>query len=289
MSPIVKRRGEEFTLPSKYLLFILTIVCVGTIIITFNTSLFTGPLNSFAGVFVVPFQKGMTTVGTFLRDTTDKLSSITKLLDENQQLKEQIDELTVANTNLEQEKYELTELRNLYELDALYENYQKTGARIIAKDAGNWYHAFVIDKGSDDGIMVDMNVIAGGGLVGRVIDVGPDWAKVQSIIADNAAVSGMVLSSSDNLIVSGDLELYKQGFVSFSKLVDEADKVSIGDKVVTSNISDKYLPGILIGYISTIDDDSNNLTKSGRITPAVDFEHMNEVLVLLDQKKQYGE
>jgi rod shape-determining protein MreC len=289
MSPIVKRRGEEFTLPSKYLLFILTIVCVGTIIITFNTSLFTGPLNSFAGVFVVPFQKGMTTVGTFLRDTTDRLESITKLLDENQELKKQIDELTVANTNLEQEKYELTELRNLYELDALYENYQKTGARIIAKDAGNWYHAFVIDKGSDDGIMIDMNVIAGGGLVGRVIDVGPDWAKVQSIIADNAAVSGMVLSSSDNLIVSGDLELYKQGYVSFSKLVDEADKVSIGDKVVTSNISDKYLPGILIGYISTIDDDSNNLTKSGRITPAVDFEHMNEVLVLLDQKKQYGE
>ncbi len=289
MSPIVKRRGEEFTLPSKYLLFILTIVCVGTIIITFNTSLFTGPLNSFAGVFVVPFQKGMTTVGTFLRDTTDKLESITKLLDENQQLKKQIDELTVTNTNLEQEKYELTELRNLYELDALYENYQKTGARIIAKDAGNWYHAFVIDKGSDDGIMIDMNVIAGGGLVGRVIDVGPDWAKVQSIIADNAAVSGMVLSSSDNLIVSGDLELYKQGYVSFSKLVDEADKVSIGDKVVTSNISDKYLPGILIGYISTIDDDSNNLTKSGRITPAVDFEHMNEVLVLLDQKKQYGD
>ena len=289
MSPIVKRRGEEFTLPSKYLLFILTIVCVGMIIITFNTSLFTGPLNSFAGVFVVPFQKGMTTVGTFLRDTTDKLSSITKLLDENEQLKAQIDELTIANTNLEQEKYELTELRNLYELDALYENYQKTGARIIAKDAGNWYHSFVIDKGSDDGIMIDMNVIAGGGLVGRVIDVGPDWAKVQSIIADNAAVSGMVLSSSDNLIVSGDLELYKQGFVSFSKLVDEADKVSVGDKVVTSNISDKYLPGILIGYISTIDDDSNNLTKSGRITPAVDFEHMNEVLVLLDQKKNMGD
>jgi len=285
MSPIIRRRGEEFTLPSKYLLFILTVLCVATIVITFNTSLFNGPLNSFAGVFVVPFQKGITTVGTFLKDTTDKLSSITQLLDENQRLKEQIDELTVTNTNLEQEKYELTELRNLYDLDQQYEDYQKTGARIIAKDAGNWYHSFVIDKGSDDGIKTDMNVLAGGGLVGRVIDVGPDWAKVQSIIADNAAVSGMVLSSSDNLIVSGDLELYRQGFISFSKLVDEADKVSIGDKVVTSNISDKYLPGILIGYISTLEDDSNNLTKSGRITPAVDFEHMNEVLVLLDLKK----
>ncbi len=285
MSPVIKRRGEGFTLPSKYLLFILTFVCIGAIIITFNTSLFTGPLNSFAGVFVVPFQKGITTVGTFLQDTTDKLSSITRLLDENERLKAQIDELTIENTNLEQEKYELTELRNLYELDAMYADYQKTGARIIAKDAGNWYHAFVIDKGSDDGIMIDMNVIADGGLVGRIIDVGPDWAKVQSIIADNASVSGMVLSSSDNLIVSGDLEQYRQGYITFSKLVDEADKVSIGDKIVTSNISDKYLPGILIGYISTIDDDSNNLTKSGKITPAVDFEHMNVVLVLLDQKK----
>ncbi len=289
MSPIIRRRGEEFTLPSKYLLFLLTVVCVIAIIVTFNTSLFTGPVNSVAGVFVVPFQKGITTVGTYLKNTTDKLSSITKLLDENEQLKQQIDELTIANTNLEQEKYELTELRNLYELDAQYEDYQKTGARIIAKDAGNWYHSFVIDKGSDDGIQTDMNVIAGGGLVGRVTDVGPDWAKVQSIIADNASVSGMVLSSSDNLIVSGDLEQYRQGYISFSKLVDDADKVRIGDKIVTSNISDKYLPGILIGYISTIDDDSNNLTKSGKLTPAVDFEHMNEVLVLLDLKKDIGD
>jgi rod shape-determining protein MreC len=289
MSPVIRRRGDEFTLPSKYLLFILTVICVASIVITFNTNLFTGPLNSVTGIFVIPFQKGITTVGTFLKDTTDRLSSITQLLEENERLTEEIARLTTENTNLEQEKYELTELRNLYKLDAQYEEYEKTGARIIAKDAGNWYHSFVIDKGSDDGVSIDMNVIAGGGLVGRVIDVGPDWAKVQSIIADNAAVSGMVLSSSENLIVSGDLELYRQGFVSFSKLVDEADKVSIGDKVVTSNISDKYLPGILIGYISTIDADSNNLTKSGRITPAVDFEHMNEVLVLMKVKKTVGE
>lgn len=285
MSPIIKPRGEEFTLPSKYLLFILTVLCTAMIVITFNTNLFTGPLNSFAGVFVVPFQKGITVVGTYLKDTADRLSSITKLLEENERLKNEVDELTIVNTTLEQEKYELTELRNLYELDAPYDNYEKVGARIIAKDAGNWYHSFVIDKGSDDGLAIDMNVIADGALVGRVIDVGPDWAKVQAIIADNASVSGMVLSSSDNLIVTGSLELYNQGFISFSKLVDEADKVSIGDKIVTSNISDKYLPGILIGYISTIDDDSNNLTKSGTITPAVDFEHMNVVLVITQLKK----
>lgn len=284
MSPIIKRGGDKFTLPSKYLLFILTILCVALIAITFNTSVFNGSVNTFAGTIVVPFQKGITTVGVWMKGTADNLASIRALQMENEELRNQVEQLTIDNTNLEQDKYELTKLRELYELDAQYSDYKKIGARIIAKDAGNWYHSFVIDKGSDEGIEVDMNVIADGGLVGRITDVGPDWAKVQTIIADNSSVSGTVLSASENLITTGDLELYNEGQISFSKLVDEADKVNVGDKVVTSNISDKYLPGILIGYISTIEEDSNNLTKSGRITPVVHFEYMNEVLVIMKLK-----
>ncbi len=284
MSPIIKRGGDKFTLPSKYLLFILTILCTAMIFVTFNTNAFNGSVNSVIGTFVVPFQKGITTVGTWFRSTADNLASIRALQEENKSLKEQVEDLTNENTNLEQGKYELTQLRELYELDSQYSDYEKIGARIIAKDAGNWYHSFVIDKGSDEGLAIDMNVIAGGGLVGRITDVGPDWAKVQTIIADNSSVSGTVLSASENLIVTGDLELYNEGQIAFSKLVDDADKVSVGDKVVTSNISNKYLPGILIGYISTVEEDSNNLTKSGKITPVVDFEYMNVVLVITTLK-----
>ena len=157
--------------------------------------------------------------------------------------------------------------------------------RVIAKDAGNWFHSFVIDKGEEDGITVDMNVIAGSGLVGRIVDVGPNWAKVTSIISDNSNVSGKVLATSDYLMVSGDLELYSGGVISFNKLVDSAGKVAEGDKIVTSNISDKYLPNILIGYISTLNIDANNITKSGLLTPAVDFEHLEEVLVITELKQ----
>ena len=89
--------------------------------------------------------------------------------------------------------------------------------------------------------------------------------------------------------LSGDLELYGSGVIKFEKLVDSADKVVEGDKIVTSNISDKYLPGILIGYISSLDVDSNNLTKSGLITPAVDFEHLEEVLVVTKLKQTVGD
>ena len=285
MSPVIKRRGDKFTIPGKYLLFILTIICIGLIIITYNTNIFSGAANSAAGVFVVPFQKGITSVGTWMTDRSKDLANIHQLQSENDALQKKVDDLTTENTNLQQEKYELSNLRKLYDLDATYSQYDKIGARIIAKDAGNWYHSFVIDKGTDEGISVDMNIIAGSGLVGRITSVGPDWAKVETIIADNSSVSGMVLSSSDNLIVTGNLTTYANGEITFSKLVDEADKVTIGDKVVTSNISDKYLPGILIGYINTLNSDSNNLTKSGLLTPAVDFEHLDEVLVIL-QKKQ---
>ena len=66
--------------------------------------------------------------------------------------------------------------------------------------------------------------------------------------------------------------------------MDSQGKVVEGDKIVTSNISDKYLPGILIGYISVIETDTNKLTKSGQLVPAVDFEHLKEVLVITEKK-----
>ena len=168
-------------------------------------------------------------------------------------------------------------------------NIRRSGKESSPRDSGNWFHSFTVNKGTNDGLTVDMNVIAGSGLVGRIIDVGPDWAKVMAIISDNSNVSGMVLSTSDNLIVTGDLELYADGLISFEKLVDSADRVVEGDKIVTSNVSDKYLPGILIGYISAINVDSNNLTKSGVLTPAVDFEHLEEVLVITQTKQTVAE
>ncbi|MDE7444362.1 MAG: rod shape-determining protein MreC [Lachnospiraceae bacterium] len=285
MSPIIKKKGEKFTLPGKYLLFILTLLCTGLIVITFNTNFLSAPISAIGGSFIAPLQEGISKAGSWLSTRSEELVQIRSLIKENEDLKAQIDELTMENIRLQQDRYELTNLRELYDLDEQYDEYEKIGARIIAKDSGNWFHSFVINKGSNDGLMIDMNVMAGSGLVGRIVDVGPNWAKVMSIIDDNSNTSGMVLSTSDNLMVRGDLELYADGLISFEKLTDSADRVVEGDKIVTSNISDKYLPGILIGYISSINVDSNNLTKSGLITPAVDFEHLEEVLVITQMKQ----
>lgn len=289
MSPIIKRKGERFTIPSKYLLFIFTFICSILMILTFSTNIFNAPLNTVIGYVVVPFQDGISQVGSYLHSKSEELAQIRELLNENAKLKEQVADLTLQNSLQQQEKYELLTLRELYKLDSQYAEYDKVGARIIGRDTGNWYHSFTVDKGSDDGLSVDMNVIAEGGLVGRISDIGPNWAKVVSIISDNSNVSGKVLATGDNLIVSGELRLMQDGVISFSQLLDSAGAVSIGDKIVTSDISDKYLPNILIGTIQEMNLDANKLTKSGYLVPAVDFEHLDVVLIITKLKQSVEE
>ena len=285
MSPIIKRKRERFTLPSKYLLLILTILCTLLMLMTFGSDVFNRPLNTAVGYVVVPFQQGISKLGEWLSNRSEELVQIRFLLEENERLRAEIAALTEENTLLQQDKYELNQLRELIDLSEQYGEYNKVGARIISRDAGNWYSSFLIDKGSDDGLAVDMNVIAGGGLVGRLTAVGPNWSRVTAIISDSSNVSGMTLATEDNLIVTGNLQLMAEGTITFSQLVDSRNVVVAGDKIVTSNISDKYLPNILIGYISSIEMDNNNLTKSGLLTPAVDFEHLGEVLVITDMKQ----
>ncbi len=281
----MKKKKRKFTLSSEYVLLIFTVLCVIMIFVTFNTKITAGPLRGVASYVLVPLQKGINQIGSVVSSWSDNLTNLKDVMAENEELKEQVDQLTTENNILQQDRFELNRLRELYELDEKYPDYNKVGARVIGKDAGNWFQNFVIDKGSEDGIQVDMNVIAGSGLVGRVTSVSSHSATVLSIIDDSSNVAAQVLSTSDNCIVSGSLQLMSENKISISKLTDEEDKVTSGEKIVTSNISDKYLPGILIGYVDQVSMDSNNLTKSGTLRPAVDFAHLEEVLVILDLKK----
>lgn len=286
MSPVIKKKRKKFSISSKYLLLILSCFCILLMIFTFKTSLFEGSLKTAAGYVVVPFQRGIAAVGGYLSDRSRELGQLKDVLAQNQELQAQIDALTIENNQLQQDRYELNNLRGLYELDQAYSDYEKIGARVIASEADNWFYSFTIDKGEEDGIRVDCNVMAGSGLVGRVVSVGPNFSKVQAIISDNSNVSATVLATSENMIVSGDLQtVQKDGVIRFSQLSDKNGRVSVGDKVVTSSISDKYLPGILIGYISSVDTAPNNLTKTGTITPAADFSHLEEVLVVMELKQ----
>lgn len=278
------KKKNQTSIVNRYILLGLSALCVLMMLLSSFSDKIGGPFKVVANVTVIPLQQGINQIGSWMGDMTDNFDTMEQLREKNLKLQEQVDSLITENNYLQADQSELERLQELYQLDQNYADYEKVGAHVIGKDSGNWFNIFTIDKGSKDGIEVDMNVMAQSGLVGIVVDVGPTWAKVRSIIDDSTNISGMALSTSDTCIVSGDLSLMSEGQIRFEQMENNDNVVNVGDQIVTSYISDKYLQGILIGYVSEVNVDSNNLTRSGYITPAVDFKNLQEVLVITTTK-----
>ena len=270
---------------NRLILAVLSVLCIIMIGVTTVRDEWLSPLRTAVGYFLMPVQSGVNRVGKSLYNNLRDREKLQSALDDNRRLQEQIDELVMENTRLQADSFELTRLRRLYELDQNYGQYHMVGARVIAKDTGGWFHIFRIDKGSADGIRPDMNVLAGGGLIGIVTDVGANYATVRSIIDDVSRVSAMAMQSGDTCIVSGDLQLYSEGLLRISDITDTAD-IKDGDKIVTSTVSAKFLPGILIGYAAGLQTDANNVTKSGTIVPVAQFDNLQEVLIITKLKNE---
>lgn len=241
------------------------------------------PIRNTIGYVLVPLQSGVNRVGYGLYEELENHRALKDALEENKRLNDEISLLTEENNRLTQNEGELNRLRSLYDLDQDYLQYEKVAARVIAKDSENWFQVFRIDKGSQDGIRVDQNVMANGGLIGIVTDVGLNYATVRSIIDDESRVSAMSLQAGSDCIVAGDLSLYESGRLRITDMQKDAT-IQDGDRIVTSNISSKFMPGILIGYAVDIQDDEKKLMKTGYLVPVADFDDLTEVLVLKEVK-----
>ena len=268
---------------NQYIFILLTVLCIMMIVLSSVKDGFMNPLRNAVGTVLVPIQSGVNYVGYKLYSRWEKHKTLLEAEAENEKLTAKIDLLTEENNILKQNDEELKRLRDLYSLDQQYLQYDKVAARVIAKDSENWFQVFRIDKGSKDGIMVDQNVMAKGGLVGIVTDVGLNYATVRSIIDDESRVSCMGIQSSDTCIVAGDLQLFEEGRLRITNMKKEA-VIQDGDRIVTSNISSKFLPGILVGYAIGIEEDEKRLMKNGYLIPAADFMDLREVLVLKERK-----
>lgn len=276
------RKRTKITMDPKYILMTIAIVCVALIIVSFRFQNKMTPIRTAVGSVVTPMQRGINKIGLVVADGMDYVTTVKKLVKKNNALQKQLDDLSQQNRLLQQDKYDLDDFRKLYSLDEKYSNYPKVAAHVISSD-GNWFNSFVIDKGSKDGLKVNMNVLAGDGLVGIVTEVNKSYARVRSIIDDESSVTGSFLKTSDMCFVNGNLKLIGKGMIDISGIPADAE-VKDGYEVVTSPVSDKYLPGILIGYARDIKTDSSNITQSAHLTPAADFSGLDMVLVITEVK-----
>lgn len=277
------RKKTKITIDPKYILAGLFVFCIILGIISFRFENKMTPVRSAVSSVIAPMQKGINAIGVKISERMDYATTLKKTVRKNKKLQFQIDKLSAENKLLQQDKYELENFRKLYDLDQQYAGYPKVAARVISSDPDNWYNTFIIDKGSKNGLKKNMNVMANGGLVGIITEVNKSYSKVRSIIDDNSNISGTVLGSSENCIVSGNLKLINNGVIEVSGINGDA-KIEDGAEVVTSQISDKYLPGILIGYLKDLKKDSSNITQTGYLSPVVDFSSLDMVLVITQVK-----
>ena len=269
----------------RYLFIAMIVICLVLLIVSYRFSDSLGPVKSVAGNVITPMQVGINRIGSFFTSKLDYLKKVDDLIAKNKELTDKLNEVSYENKLLLQGKYELDNFRKLYNLDQTYADYPKVAARVISKDTNNWYSKFKIDKGSDDGIKPGMNVMAGNGLVGIITKTGKNYADVRSIIDDSSNVRGMFVDNSETCTVKGNLKLLDEGHIEVTD-IKKGSSIQDGYEVVTSYTSQKYHPGILIGYVSGIKVDPSNMTESGYLTPAVDFSKLDMVLIITREKEE---
>lgn len=266
-------------------LLILIGICLFLMLLSSLSPGFGRIMRDGIGTVLMPMQKGMNRAGSYLSGRLENLRELGQVREDNTRLKEEISQLREENAKLKLSQWELKELRELLDLKEQYQAYESLGAHVIGRSSGNWFQSFLIDKGSRDGIEEGMNVMAGGGLVGLITAVGNNHATVSTIINTGRYVSAMTTRSGSHLIVAGSLDLYADGLLALENIPLQAD-VEAGDMVVTSNISDVYLPGLLIGYVEDTKTDANRLLRSGSLRPVADFDRLDMVLVITSLKGQ---
>ena len=280
----MKRKHKLPEFEPKHIFFVLAGICLLLILVTSLNRPANNGMRGGANTLLMPLQKGFNFLGGGIFRQAERFIHLKDVEEENERLQEEVAELTRQNTRYQLQLQELASCQELLSLSDQYPDYEMVGAHIIGKNSDSWYKTILVDKGARDGIRADMNVLADGGLVGIVTSVTETTATISTIINDNRNVGAMGLTSQDTCIVTGDLTLYSQGLLELSRIAKD-DEIEDDDKIVTSNTSDLYLPGILIGYARDLSIDPNNLTKSGYLVPVVDFTQLDSVLIITTLKE----
>ncbi len=278
----MNRKGSFFR--PKHLFIILIVICILLIVFSTLSSKVNNSVRSVVNTVLMPMQKGLNTLGSAISGKVSNMASLRDVQRENEDLKEELAFLRQENAKYQMQTAELEKYRELLNMKEQYPSYPTIGAHVIGENSSNWDKTVLIDRGSNDGIKVNMNVIAQGGLVGVVKSVTANSSTVRLIIDQDCQVGAMSLLSEETCMVRGDLELFDRGLLIVEKM-DKDAKIFEDYKIVTSNKSSLYLPGILIGYARNIEVDANSLTKSGELVPVVDFTHLDSVLVITELKE----
>jgi len=199
------------------------------------------------------------------------------LREENLRLKKDADDLRMQNHFYRELVSTHARLRELLQFKESIRS-PMAAAQAIGRDPTGWFESILIDKGTNAGLRLNMPVMDARGVVGRLVAVSPNYAKVLLIIDQNSAVDCLIQRTREKGILKGlPSQLCRLHYVS------RAADVAVGDKIVTSGLDRIFPKGLPVGEVVEIADTPWEFFKDVRVKPSADFSKLEEVLVLLKE------
>lgn len=214
-----------------------------------------------------------------VKGTADSYIDVRHARQENIDLREKVDQLTAEKNEALERAAELDLLRRELALPSR-PPYHEISANLISRDASLWFRRLTIDRGSLDGVKRDMPVATAGGIVGRVITVGPNFSMVQVITDKHAGVGAMLQNSR----AMGEVRGLDDDRCEL-KNIKSSETVEIGESVVTTGLDRIYPKGLLIGTVERIEADPNAPWHRIIVKPAAPVDRVEHLLVVMIEQK----
>ena len=259
---------------------VITIIILILIVVLSNVDSGTSFIENAASKLVMPVQNGLTYLKNKISGNSTFFTDINNLKQENEELSQRKSELEQSLRELESIKSENETLKEYLGLTEKYGEYKTVPAYIINKDISNYSKTVVINVGSDDGIKENMTVIADQGLVGHVISVTSDMAKVRTIVDTSSSVSCLLSTTDESIVCKGTLE---EDSALRAMYIPDDDGIIQGDSVETSGLGGIYPKGIHVGSIKRVVNTQNAMDRYAIVETAVDFDKLDTVLVITNQ------
>lgn len=261
-------------------IIITIVILIILVLITNSENTVSYNVENIISKIISPIQNGITYLKNKVNGNDLFFADVEELKQKNEELEKQNSELEQKLRELEIIKTENETLKKYLELAEKYNNYETIPAYVIGKDITNYSKTIVINVGKNDGIKENMTVIADEGLVGNIISVTSDTAKVQTILDTASATSAVASSTRDSMVCKGtinELNCLKASYISTDANIIE------GDSIETSGMGGIYPKGIYIGRVTEVNEGKNKIDTTVKVKTAVDFEKLETVLIINNQ------
>ena len=266
--------------PKRFWALLFVLVSLFCLILFAARGRFQVPIASqTVSLILSPFQQAVSWVGSELNFVTSNIWEIVTVHEQNKMLRNEVNQLRQQNLQASDFAAENARLRELLGYKQAATQFDLVAARVIGRESATWSSMVVINKGLGDGVDKDMAVVTEKGLVGRVVEAGPNSSKVQLILDPRSSVGTLVQRAESRVtgIVVGDMD--NPTMPNMENIPKTAD-VQEGDLIITSGYGGVFPKGLPVGLVTTLENDDGGLLKIAVLEPAVDFQKLEDVAVI---------